>query len=99
MTDHERILLVGCGKMGSALLNGWLGQGTPASQVSVVEPMQPALPDGVSRYAEAAALASAYRPSVVVFAVNTRYVHLVAGDTEMRFVAVVSKEPCFATLG
>ena len=70
MTDHERILLVGCGKMGSALLNGWLSQGTPAGQVSVVEPMLPDLPDGVSGYAEAAALAADYRPAAVVFAVK-----------------------------
>ncbi|MFT5181318.1 MAG: pyrroline-5-carboxylate reductase [Alphaproteobacteria bacterium] len=70
MSDPERILLVGCGKMGSALLNGWLGRGTPADHVSVVEPMQPQVPDGVSVYAEAAALGSDYRPSVVVFAVK-----------------------------
>ncbi len=70
MTDHERILLVGCGKMGSALLNGWLNQGTPAGNVCVVEPVQPNLPEGVSVYAEPAALPSDYRPSVVVFAVK-----------------------------
>ena len=70
MTDHERILLVGCGKMGSALLDGWLGRGTPADLVSVIEPLQPQVPDGVSIYAEAAALGSDYRPSVVVFAVK-----------------------------
>jgi len=70
MTDHERILLVGCGKMGSALLNGWLSQGTPADNVSVVEPMQPNLPKGVALFAEAAALSADYRPAVVVFAVK-----------------------------
>ena len=70
MTDHERILLVGCGKMGRALLNGWLSRGTPSGSVSVVEPMQPQLPRGVSGYAAAAALDADYRPSVVVFAVK-----------------------------
>ena len=70
MTDHERILLVGCGKMGSALLNGWLTRGTPSGSVSVVEPMQPQLPRGVSGYPAAAALDADYRPSVVVFAVK-----------------------------
>ena len=99
MTDHERILLVGCGKMGSALLNGWLGQGTPASQVSVVEPMQPALPDGVSRYAEAAALASAYRPSVVVFAVKPQSMDDVLppyakyADPETVFLSIAAGKP------
>jgi pyrroline-5-carboxylate reductase len=56
--------------MGGALLNGWLSQGTLATNVSVVEPMQPDMPDGVSAYAEAAALAADYRPAVVVFAVK-----------------------------
>ena len=32
------LLLVGCGKMGGALLRGWLGQGLPPAAVSVVEP-------------------------------------------------------------
>ena len=70
MTDHERILLVGCGKMGSALLKGWLGRGTPADRVTVVEPMRPHVPEGVSVHTEAANLASDYLPSVVVFAVK-----------------------------
>ncbi len=39
----ERILenglvLLGCGKMGSALLNGWLAGGVPASAIWVIEP-------------------------------------------------------------
>ncbi len=70
MTNHETILLVGCGKMGSALLHGWLGRGTPADHVCVVEPMKPPVPAGVTVHAEATALASDYRPSVVVFAVK-----------------------------
>ena len=45
------ILLVGCGKMGSALLGGWLDQGIAADQVLVVEPAldadRSAVPDGV----------------------------------------------------
>ena len=78
MTDHEQILLVGCGKMGSALLNGWLSRGTPAERVSVVEPMRLQLPAGVSVYTEAAALAPDDRPSVVVFAVKPQSMDEVA---------------------
>lgn len=78
MTDHERILLVGCGKMGSALLNGWLGRGTPAGFVSIIEPMQPKLPAGVAVHADAAALGADYRPSVVVFAVKPQSMDEVA---------------------
>ena len=32
------IVLLGCGKMGSAMLRGWLGQGLPADAVLVVDP-------------------------------------------------------------
>lgn len=34
----ERLCLLGCGKMGSAMLAGWLAGGLPAGRVSVVEP-------------------------------------------------------------
>ena len=32
------LVLLGCGKMGSALLAGWLARGLPADRVWVVEP-------------------------------------------------------------
>ena len=32
------IVLLGCGKMGSAMLRGWLAQGLPAGAVWVVDP-------------------------------------------------------------
>lgn len=35
-----RILLVGCGKMGGALLDGWLDRGVSASDLVVVEPSE-----------------------------------------------------------
>ena len=36
---NTRLLLVGCGKMGSAMLEGWLAQGLVASNVYIVEPV------------------------------------------------------------
>jgi pyrroline-5-carboxylate reductase len=35
---HGNILLVGAGKMGTAMLEGWLRFGTPVSKVAVIEP-------------------------------------------------------------
>ena len=35
---REGLVLLGCGKMGSAMLAGWLAQGLPASSVWVVDP-------------------------------------------------------------
>lgn len=35
---EQGLVLLGCGKMGSALLEGWLGQGVPPGAVWVIEP-------------------------------------------------------------
>jgi pyrroline-5-carboxylate reductase len=35
---HEGLVLLGCGKMGTALLTGWLAAGVPAASVWVIEP-------------------------------------------------------------
>src|SRR5215468_9375722 len=35
-----KLLLVGCGKMGGAMLEGWLARGLPASDVVVAEPVE-----------------------------------------------------------
>ncbi|RYE46742.1 MAG: pyrroline-5-carboxylate reductase, partial [Hyphomicrobiales bacterium] len=32
------ILLAGAGKMGGAMLNGWLNAGVPLSRITVIEP-------------------------------------------------------------
>jgi pyrroline-5-carboxylate reductase len=41
MSDVERrgLVLLGCGKMGSAMLAGWLDGGLPASSVWIIDPM------------------------------------------------------------
>jgi pyrroline-5-carboxylate reductase len=69
------ILLVGCGKMGGALLGGWRDQGVEPSRIRVIEPVA-ALADeasrrhGVSVAASPDALPSDFAPDVVVFAVK-----------------------------
>jgi pyrroline-5-carboxylate reductase len=75
------ILLVGCGKMGGAMLEGWLARGIVA-HASVVEPGPGAAnfarrPD-VALHAEAAALARDLKPEVVVFAVKPQMMNEVA---------------------
>ena len=34
----KKLILLGCGKMGGAMLSGWLERGLPGSQVQVVDP-------------------------------------------------------------
>jgi len=67
------VLLVGCGKMGSALLSGWLAADSVA-QVTVVDPM--ASPDGLADDARVTWLAAApdfegsQAPDVILLAVK-----------------------------
>lgn len=69
------LLLVGGGKMGSALLAGWLDRGMPAGDIAVVEPdpIQASCVrehHGVAVRTTAAEAASDSPPGVVVFAVK-----------------------------
>ena len=68
------LLLVGCGKMGGAMLEGWLGRGLPAGDVAVVEPnteIGAALNSrGLRHVANADALPLLLRPAVVLLAVK-----------------------------
>lgn len=69
----DRLLLVGCGKMGGALLHGWLAGGTRAQDVVVVEPSGDGGRFGAHppRFvADAAAVPDDFEPAVVVLAVK-----------------------------
>ena len=48
----ERILLVGCGNMAGAMLDGWLAAGADPARFTVVDPAARALPAGVAALAE-----------------------------------------------
>ncbi len=63
------ILLVGCGKMGGALLAGWKRRRL-SQPIAVIEPQPVKLPQGVKLYAGADALPKRYTPAAVVFAVK-----------------------------
>ncbi len=72
------LLLVGCGKMGGALLDGWLAQGLAAGSVTLVEP-QAALSarftaQGVGAVAAAGALGPDLAPAVVVLAIKPQQI-------------------------
>lgn len=94
------ILLAGCGKMGHALLEGWLEEGVPPTAVTVVEPNADARAELETRH-EVNAFPSpdnldpAFRPGVVVFAIKPQtmdaavpaYAHLSGGDTAFLSIA------------
>jgi len=71
------LLLAGCGKMGGALLAGWLQQGRTGGDILVVDPAaaRDGLPGGLTSgrvqvYPSAAALPAGLRPRVMVLAVK-----------------------------
>lgn len=74
MTDstpsHYAIVLAGCGKMGGALLDGWIAQGVAPASVLVIEPGAVAVPDGVARLSSPADIAGGVTADVVVLAVK-----------------------------
>jgi len=66
-----KILLVGCGKMGGALLAGWINRGVAAANVVVVEPNPVSdLPAGLRQVADAAAIPADFVPDIVMLAVK-----------------------------
>lgn len=70
----DRLLLVGCGKMGGAMLSGWMERGADAGDITVIEPHRDAAEAarrayGVRVLEEPAALAGD-APAVMVFAVK-----------------------------
>lgn len=74
MSD-SRILLVGCGKMGGAMLRGWLGRGLARADVRVVEPSADAAAALRSELGIAVAgnledAAGDFAPDIIVFAVK-----------------------------
>ncbi|MEJ2015132.1 MAG: pyrroline-5-carboxylate reductase [Limibacillus sp.] len=78
MSDDLRLpgplLLVGCGKMGGALLDGWLARNLPPSDVFIVEPFEEAREalnaKGVTAVAAAGELPGDLEPAIVMLAVK-----------------------------
>ncbi|MBT5046943.1 MAG: pyrroline-5-carboxylate reductase [Rhodospirillaceae bacterium] len=69
----KELLLVGCGKMGGALLGGWLGRDVDPASVTIVEPYGAdaiAAKFGVKAVEELDALDKGAAPGVVVYAVK-----------------------------
>ena len=73
-----KVLLVGCGKMGGALLEGWLARGLAASDVVVAEPVDALRPDKVRSLASSGELKET--PEIVVLAVKPQSMDEVLPD-------------------
>ena len=78
------LLLLGCGKMGGALLSRWLDHGLAPDQAAVIEPYAPIFASfaerGVARYGHVTELPADFRPSMVIFAVKPQMMDDAIGD-------------------
>jgi len=78
------LLLLGCGKMGGALLSRWLDRGLPADGVAAVEPNAAAFEAfaarGVARYGRVGDLPKGFAPKIVVLAVKPQMMAEATGD-------------------
>lgn len=81
---NGNLMLVGGGKMGGAMLRGWLERGMAVSQVTVVEPGEAAAAEmralGVAVCADAAGVSDAFAPEVIVVAVKPQVIDDVLPD-------------------
>jgi pyrroline-5-carboxylate reductase len=68
----EKLLLVGCGKMGGAMLEGWLEQGLKPADLAVIEPGEANRPQvaGATIVAAADSVPAGFTPDIVVLAVK-----------------------------
>jgi len=62
------LLLVGCGKMGGAMLAGWRERGL--SRTVIVDPFLEAAPDGTTLVKDAAAIPAGFAPAAVILAIK-----------------------------
>ena len=92
-----KILLVGCGRMGEALANGWLNQGRDPAGIWVVEPNQKSahklISKGVRFYLAPDQLPPDDTPNVIIFAVKPQVM-----DEVVPFYARFASTTMFASI-
>jgi len=81
----ETLVLAGCGKMGGAMLEGWLDQGISPGAVHAIEPVAEMADSlrqqhGVNAFGSVAELPADLVPDVVLFAVKPQVMDSVAPD-------------------
>ncbi|MDT8856416.1 pyrroline-5-carboxylate reductase [Paracoccaceae bacterium Fryx2] len=68
--SRNGLVLLGCGKMGSAMLEGWLGQGVPAAAVWVLDPHPSAWVQGLAAQGLHLNAGMPEAPAIVLIAVK-----------------------------
>ena len=82
--DIESLWLLGCGNMGSALLDGWIAGGLRPSAITVIDPAMPSLPEGV---VSVAALPDDGAPHILIAAVKPQVAQAILKPLSPRMAA------------
>ena len=100
MTYRESILLIGFGRMGSALLHGWIKEGMTPDSISVIDPfLESEMPEGVNHRKDICELTLTSNPTVVVFAVKPQSLDEVVplykqyDETNTAFLSIAAGKP------
>lgn len=77
------IVLAGCGKMGEAMLTGWLEQGLEPGNITIIEPNEQTAEHliqtyGVTAFAGPELIEDGFQPDFVIFAVKPQMMDVVA---------------------
>jgi len=75
-----KLLLVGCGKMGGAMLAGWLARGLATSDVVVAEPVEAIRPKQAGLRLVASSMELKETPEIVVLAVKPQSMEAILPD-------------------
>lgn len=77
----KKVLLVGCGNMGAALLSGWLDEGIDSQSLIVVDPSESSRVItsklGVHHVESSAHIPTGFQPKIIVFAVKPQVTDIV----------------------
>tara|TARA_R110002072_G_scaffold517_36_gene3285 strand:+ start:1469 stop:2308 length:840 start_codon:yes stop_codon:yes gene_type:complete len=93
------LLLIGCGKMGGALLSGWLKRGIKAEQVHIVDPFLDQVKaafdgEALHYYSRIADLPATLRPALVLLAVKPQMMDQVMAS----LAAIVDRDTLFLSI-
>lgn len=91
LTVDGPLILAGCGKMGSALLHGWLRAGLAPDQVTIVETdaaRRSMLPDGVEACADASQIRDGIQARLLLLAVKPQ----VMGEVAPQYRRLLSRK-------
>ncbi len=102
MSTDTKILLVGFGNMGRALVHGWLERGRPAASIHVVDPSAQALEEarrlGLGAGARLEALPSGFAPAVVLLAVKPNQLAAALGGCRDLAAGEAADGPLFVSI-